>query len=325
MPDGVTTIGQCAYLGRLDIDSLVIPEGVEAIESAAFRDCVGLKYVALPKSLKSIGKMAFYGCTSLEGIFIPAGVNSIGENAFGRCHALKSLAVSSDNQRFDSRDNCNAIVSTANDSLVQGCGASRIVEGVKSIGEKAFWGASLTKIQIPSTVTAIGPGAFGHCRFCTSIEVSAYNKIYNSYGDCNAILETATGKLVKGCGLTRIPKEAREIGEYAFSGMCMPSNFIVPEGVHTICHCAFTDCDFESVKLPSTLRVIGENAFSSCQKLGVVDIDSPELHVGRDAFRFCYSLESVRLPLKVTFETNTVFEYSPFQKVYEGLYGPVEM
>lgn len=325
MPDGVTTIGQCAYLGRLDIDSLVIPEGVEAIESAAFCDCVGLKYVALPKSLKSIGKMAFYGCTSLEGIFIPAGVNSIGENAFGRCHALKSLVVSSDNQRFDSRDNCNAIVSTANDSLVQGCGASRIVEGVKSIGEKAFWGASLTKIQIPSTVTAIGPGAFGHCRFCTSIEVSAYNKIYNSYGDCNAILETATGKLVKGCGLTRIPKEAREIGEYAFSGMCMPSNFIVPEGVHTICHCAFTDCDFESVKLPSTLRVIGENAFSSCQKLGVVDIDSPALHVGRDAFRFCYSLESVRLPLKVTFETNTVFEYSPFQKVYEGLYGPVEM
>ena len=53
--------------------------------------------------------------------------------------------------------------------------------------------------------------------------------------------------------------------------------------------------------------------------------NAPELHVGRDAFCFCYSLESVRLPLEVTFETNTVFEYSPFQKVYEGLYGPVEM
>lgn len=55
------------------------------------------------------------------------------------------------------------------------------------------------------------------------------------------------------------------------------------------------------------------------------DKNGPELRVGRDAFRFCYSLESVRLPLEVTFETNTVFEDSPFQKVYEGLYGPVEM
>ncbi len=320
IPMGVACIGQCAFEGQLNCDEFFVPEGIVSIEDGAFLDCMGLKHISLPSSLESIGDMAFWGCVSLDSVCIPHAVAQIGKSSFYGCHALKHIEVSAHNPFFDSRENCNAIIRTREDSLVQGCGATRIVEGIKSIGENAFWGSSLTEIHIPSTVTSIAPNAFGRCRFCTSIDVDPGNAVYDSHGDCNAIIETVTGKLVKGCGLTVIPKEVREIGEYAFSGMCMPANFVVPEGVQTIGGSAFSGCNFYNVRLPKSLRSIGSCAFADCKLLNTVDADSPELYVGSDAFRFCYSLESVRLPSRVIFENNTVFEYCPFQKIYEEIY-----
>lgn len=321
IPQGVTAIGDYAFVGQVGLSTLVIPEGVESLGVGAFEDCTGLSHVSLPQSLKSIGSSAFYGCVSLEEVYIPDSVRYIGVQVLAGCQRLRHIAVSCKNGTFDSRQDCNAIVRTSDSELMQGCGATQIVEGIKSIGEKAFWESSLTGTHIPSTVAKIVPDAFGKCRFCTSFEVAPGNNVYNSNGDCNAIVETATGKLVRGCGLTIMPKDVTEIGEYAFSGMPLPANFIVPEGVHTIGSCAFSGCDFYSVRLPRSLRVIGSNAFSGCKQLSVLDVDSPELYVGSGAFRFCYSLESVRLPAQVAFESNTVFEYSPFHKIYEEMYG----
>lgn len=321
IPQGVTSIGDYAFVGQMGLSTLTIPEGVESLGIGAFEECTGLFHVSLPLSLKSIGSSTFYGCVSLEKVHIPDSVRYIGGQALAGCQRLRHIAVSCENETFDSRQDCNAIVRTNNSELVQGCGATQIVEGIKSIGENAFWESSLTEIHIPSTVTSIAPNAFGRCRFCTSIDVEPGNAVYDSHGDCNAIIETVTGKLVKGCGLTVIPKEVLEIGEYAFSGMCMPANFVVPDGVQTIGGSAFSGCNFYNVRLPKSLRVIGSCAFADCKLLNTVDADSPELYVGSDAFRFCYSLESVRLPSRVIFENNTVFEYSPFQKIYEEIYG----
>ena len=319
IPQGITSIGDYAFAGQTNLSTCKIPEGVENLGIGAFEGCTGLVHISLPHSLRSIGRSTFFDCMSLQEMHIPDGVKYIGSQALAGCQRLSRITVSKENETFDSRSECNAIVRTRDSELVKGCGATRIVEGIKSIGENAFWGSSLTEIHIPSTVTSIAPNAFGRCRFCTSIDVEPGNAVYDSHGDCNAIIETVTGKLVKGCGLTVIPKEVREIGEYAFSGMCMPANFVVPEGVQAIGDCAFSGCDFTSVMLPNSLRIIGSNAFADCKLLNMVDADSPELFLGRDAFRFCYSLESVRLPQNVTFGSNTVFEYSPFQKIYEKM------
>ena len=39
-------------------------------------------------------------------------VNEIGKGAFQGCGAIKSIIVSKNNKAFDSRDNCNAIIGT---------------------------------------------------------------------------------------------------------------------------------------------------------------------------------------------------------------------
>jgi hypothetical protein len=82
--------------------------------------------------------------------------------------------VDADNTVYDSRNNCNAIIVTANDSLIQGCKNTAIPEGVTSIGSYAFYYCEgLTSITLPEGVTSIGSYAFYYCEGLTSITLPA--------------------------------------------------------------------------------------------------------------------------------------------------------
>ena len=53
-------------------------------------------------------------------------------------------------------------------------------EGIKSIGEYAFYESSIESVEIPSTVESIGAGAFASCRSLRSISVDVGNSRYSS-------------------------------------------------------------------------------------------------------------------------------------------------
>ena len=80
---------------------------------------------------------------------------------------MTSIVVESGNSVYDSRNNCNAIIETASNTLKVGCINTQIPSSVTSIGDYAFVGCDLTSIVIPSSVTSIGNSAF---YFCTSLE-----------------------------------------------------------------------------------------------------------------------------------------------------------
>ena len=118
-------------------------------------------------SVTSIAYTAFVYCTSLTSITIPNSVTSIGECAFAYCSSLTSIVVESSNTMYDSRENCNAIIETASNTLIAGCQSTTIPNSVTSIGESAFRGcSSLTSVTIPNSVTSIGKSAF---KLCSSI------------------------------------------------------------------------------------------------------------------------------------------------------------
>jgi len=125
----------------------------------------------------SIGDEAFYGCSSLTSITIPNSVTSIGGEAFGSCDNLISIVVISGNDTYDSRENCNAIIETATNTLIAGCKNTIIPNSVTSIGSSAFaLCTSLTSVTIPNSVTSIGDEAFQWCSalktvICEAIEV----------------------------------------------------------------------------------------------------------------------------------------------------------
>ena len=322
IPERVTQIGRAAFAGQQSIYDMKIPKGIEIIWACAFEGCVNLSSVSLPKSLKRIGDAAFQGCISLHELFIPENVSEIGENIVGYSQNLKSIKVSPDNKTYDSRDGCNAIVQKDNDRMIAACGDSKIPEGIRSIAPWAFVGIPITEISIPSSVTDIGERAFWGCADCSHIKVASGNAVYDSQGDCNAIIETATGKLVVGCVRTVITDRIREIGSYAFARIPLAKYIKIPEGVETISEEAFYLCSgMEMLILPKSLRTIRRDAFMCCTGLQTVIANSLELYIGDNAFSYNPNLYVVDLPKKVTFESNMVFWKSPFQKIYDKMYG----
>ena len=150
-----------------DILSVSLPEGLTSIGSDAFSSCSSLTSIILPNSVTSIGSRAFYDCSSLTSITIPNSVTSIGSGAFAGCSSLTSIVVESGNTMYDSRENCNAIIETASNTLIAGCQSTTIPNSVTSIGVHAFRGcSSLTSVTIPNSVTSIGKSAF---KLCSSI------------------------------------------------------------------------------------------------------------------------------------------------------------
>ena len=114
--------------------------------------------------VKSIGSSAFSNCSGLTSITIPNSVTSIGNYAFRSCSGLISIKVEDGNPKYDSRNNCNAIIQKSNNSLIVGCKNTVIPNSVTNIGEYAFSECyGLTSITIPNSVTSIGSFAFSWC------------------------------------------------------------------------------------------------------------------------------------------------------------------
>ena len=102
------------YSGKVVIPSSVSYNGdsysVTAIGDSAFIQCISLTSVTIPSSVTSIGSDAFAYCSGLTSITIPEGVTSIGSSAFYGCRGLNTIIVKQGNPKYDSRDDCNAII-----------------------------------------------------------------------------------------------------------------------------------------------------------------------------------------------------------------------
>lgn len=161
VPDGITAIGSGAFLSCCAHDwTIELPNSVTRIETQAFNSC-DLTDIKLPNNLQYVGYSAFGG-SKLTSVVIPASVTEMGIGAFN-CNGLTSIVVEQGNQVYDSRDNCNAIIETATNTLFEGFSVTVIPNSVTAIGSSAFrevW--NLHEITIPESVAAIGEHAFIH-------------------------------------------------------------------------------------------------------------------------------------------------------------------
>ena len=133
--------------------------------------------------------------------------------------------------------------------LIAGSANSIIPEGTKSITEGAFANCQgLRSVDIPSSVIAIDAGAFTNCIDLASIQVDENNGVYDSREGCNAIIETASNKLVLGSKNTVIPASVTSIGCNAFS-VSPNADIVIPANVTSIDVSAFSGANnlyFES-------------------------------------------------------------------------------
>lgn len=172
LPNSVTTIGAAAFSKCSSLTSVVMSDSIKSIGDYAFYECTSLTSINIPDSVVSIGQSAFQNCKSLISVSIGSGLNSIGTNAFKDCSNILSIVVSKENTKYDSRDNCNAIIETEQNVLVTGCNNTFIPNSVTSIGNGAFDGCNkLSSMTIPNSVTSIGSNAFSGCSSLTSLTI----------------------------------------------------------------------------------------------------------------------------------------------------------
>ena len=140
-------------------------------------------------------------------------------------------------------------------------------ESVTHIGKEAFVWSSLTSVVIPASVEYIGTAAFGTL---DTLAVAQNNRHYDSRGYCNAIIETATNKLIIGCENTTIPTSVEAIGDSAFfytEYFNYYGNMVLPNAVRTIGKMAFGGYSVYSLEIGKGVEFIDTCAFYNCWDL----------------------------------------------------------
>ena len=166
----------------------------------------------------------------VESITIPKTIDIINKNALAGCSNLKTVVVDSENPYYDSRENCNAIITTSQNpyitpnTLIAGCKTTIIPNSVVEIGENAFYDCeSLETITIPNSVTKIGKSTFNACSTLSSITLSENLTAISdwAFDDCNSLKEVI-------CYAPQPPT----ISKYTFSDIS--PTIYVPENTVTI-------------------------------------------------------------------------------------------
>ena len=205
IPDGVKSIGKCAFVDCYSLVSISIPNSVTNIGDGAFDGCSSLSNLVIPNSVTSIGDGAFWGCSSLRSLVIPNSVTSIGAWAFSGCKSLSNITIP---------DSLTSIGAWAFD----GCSSLSsliIPDSVTSIGNSAFAGCkSLSNIIIPDSVTSIGDSAFEDCTSLSSLAIpdSVTCIGFGAFEGCSSLRDLV------------IPNSVNDIEDRAFEGCNFPDN-----------------------------------------------------------------------------------------------------
>ena len=200
----VERIGEKAFSSCVNVTSILLNEKIKHIGDFAFSG-LNIKKIELPSSLQSIGDKSF-SYSGISELYIPASVNSIGKGIICHCDELEKVVVDSNNEKYDSRDNCNCIIETSTNYLLDGCKKSIIPNTVTKIEDNAFDHCEkLESIVIPSSVISIGEYCFENCN-------NLNNLIFNEGLISVGMYEFSGNSLEEVC----FPNSLRLISDYSW-------------------------------------------------------------------------------------------------------------
>ena len=293
IPEGITVISELLFESCRKMIEVVLPSTVTRIEKSAFSDCWSLTKNPVTNNVTYIGDSAYSGCDKMTEITIPASVTEIGKNAFYGTGYYKN--------QMNWESGClyigNALI-----KLYESFDGSTIKKGTVIIANNAGEGLNrvFMKLTIPSGVKYIGENAFSGSLTAFGINIpasvvkigrNAFNftriSAFNVDSGNKYYCSDSAGALFNKSKteLIRFPSENKL------------TSYKLPSTVKVICDEAFRVNDYlSSVTLPSGLELIGNCAFDGCRALSSVTVPSRVREIGYNAFAGCIALTEVTLP-----------------------------
>ena len=221
----VTSIGERAFYECIDLTSIVIGGNIASIGSFAFKGCTGLTTFTIPKNVKRIEQYFLSGCSNLESLVLNCdtikdwfgsslgkqiksvtlgdNVKVIGEKSFGGFEALKTIEISSNLRKIESKAFEYCCLNTINiHDLKSWCEIECVGASSHPLLDKNYMrknlflnGEEVTDLVLDNSISQIRNCAFA----CTSIKsvtfTSPVSIVSGAFGHCNALSSVYTPNL----------------------------------------------------------------------------------------------------------------------------------
>ena len=318
---GVTRIGSYAFYNA---DSLypnltaVEIKGAETVGSYAFKYCRTLQTVSFGVGLKTIETNAFAYCSAVTAFPFSAGLQEIGAEAFNHCEAVETVALPEGLLTIDysAFGNCYALTDVTIPASVNAMGVhvfnnckNETVHG--AINSVAYMYCLLGSIPFDALGTVDAPSVYaegtdgditwtfysdGTLKFSGEGDMTDYTSDTYTSSPWITYSRQVTGVVI-GEGITHV-------GDYTFlntSNTYYPKlTAVVIKGDASIGEGAFRLCNLTSASFEGDISEIGKDAFSYCRSLETVTFDGSLGEIGYAAFRGCSALTELELPDGVT-------------------------
>ena len=324
------------YVADKLLTDLEIPEGVTSIGQYAFVgfDCV--VSLTLPQSVTQIGNQAFYECDNLLQIQNNSSLDMIcgsEDNGYAACYA-KVITDCYGNKTYLSDENGATYFCTADGYLYVQEGETYyliaylgdqdtitlpesfhgqvyhlrnfrggrhviIPEGVETLDDSAFAGnMTLQSVTLPQSLTKIGMYAFRDCFELKTISIP------------DGVTDIM-GFAFAGSGITEIvlPERITFLNQNMFDGCKALERVVLGKEMRSLGWNAFFNCTaLKEIELPDSLTQINHSAFWGCSSLTSIVIPDGVTLIDGQAFAFCENLTSITIPNSVTSIAYSVFE-----------------
>ena len=342
IPSSVKSIGTYAFTLCNKISSLTLADGVQTIGDYAFSELAALESVNIPSSVTAIGEGAFYKCSELSSVTLGDGIESISLGAFNDTKIWNSSTTNEvyvGSWFLGCKDKSVAAVNIKDGTvgiaamaLAYYSSISDIVlpDSVKIVDRGAFAGSSLINAVLGSGVEVLGDEAFAGCKELVVAILGSYDTVEGRIKVSS--LKSIGSYAFQSCeklDSIEMPSTLDSVGSYAFrdsgiyaagSGVVYAGNWavdakedvnesvVIREGTVGIANYSFYKCSaIVSVKLPTTVKIIGRAAFYDCTGLKSIELPSALSEIRDYTFYRCKGLKLFSLPPMLTYIGRSAF------------------